>query len=108
MFALLAVAGGTVVAVALLQTSVWLHDRWRSRQERRTRRPPFAVSATGCADESGAPLSLERIESHLAAARLAGELSFPAYEAGMEWLASREERYGATDSSLPPSFRAEA
>ena len=56
MFALLAVAGGAVVAIALLQAAVWAYDRWRSRQERNSRRtPPFAVSSTGCSDESVAP-----------------------------------------------------
>lgn len=107
MLALLAVTGATMAALGLLELALWTHDRLRLRRERCSREvPPLAVLATRLQDDD--VRRLEAIENDLVAGRLAGELSANAYAEAMAWLADREERYGFTESTLPPSFRADA
>jgi hypothetical protein len=105
--ALVAVTGGTIVALALLEFALWTHQCWCRGRERRTRDvPPLAVLATRA--ERGDARDLEMIENDLTVALLAGEIPPAAYADGMAWLAGREDRFGFTESQLPPSFRADA
>lgn len=107
MLALLAVTVATMAALGLLELALWTHDRLRVRRERRSRDvPPRAVLSTRLQDDDAR--RLDAIESDLVAALLAGKLAASAYAEAMGWLADREERYGFTESTLPPSFRADA
>lgn len=104
---LLAVTGGTVLGLAMLAFALWTHDTWRRRHERRGRDvPPLAVLATKPDEDD--PRHLEAIENDLVAGLIAGDLPPGAYAEAMAWLADREERFGLTESTLPPSFRADA
>ena len=107
MLALLAVTGGTVLALAMLAFALWTHDTWRRRHERRSRGlAPLAVLATN--PDVNDPRHLEAIECDLVSGLFAGDLPPAAYTEAMAWLADREERYGFTESTLPRSFRADA
>ena len=107
MVALLAVIGGTMAALSLIDFAVSAYDAWRRRRERHTRGfPPRAVVAT-CSAEDDAR-DLETIENDLVHGLLSGGLSPAAYAAAMAWLADRENRYGRSDSVLPQAFWAQA